>query len=418
MPDTPAWWTAVTPAASPAAAAPAPAAAPAGGESVETYIRQAAAQRGIDPDVAVRVAQGEGGLVPNRTGSFATGKSFWPFQLHYGGAGTPYASFGTVAGMGNSFTAKTGWQPGDPEAWRAATDYALDAAKQQGWGAWYGARNQGITGYQGINRGAAGPPAGRPSAGGPDWWQAVPGMRDLVERPGTPVTVQTLPDSGPAGAAGARPQPLAQPVAATGGQPAWWGAVAGDGGGRQTPGPVSGRPSPEAPASLPPAQAARQAAAASWALSQLGSKDFYNLCQRFIEQAYGTGGQYGSAAAAGKALFKTANPAEADVGDLVFFRPDASNGFAGHAAVYLGNGEMVGATNAGVTRDNFLSNPYWRNLLVGFGDPPSQWQGRSAGGGGGGTSSADLAKGASTLVSGAREALGTAPTWWSSVTGR
>lgn len=165
-------------------------------------------------------------------------------------------------------------------------------------------------------------------------------------------------------------------------------------------------------AALPPAQAARQATAAAWALAQLGSKDFYNLCQRFIEQAYGTGGQFGSAAAAGKALFKTANPAEADVGDLVFFKPDASNGYAGHAAVYLGNGEMVGATNAGVTRDNFLTNPYWRNLLVGFGDPPAQWQGRS---GGAGPSAADLTKGASSLVSGAREAIGNAPSWWASL---
>jgi murein DD-endopeptidase MepM/ murein hydrolase activator NlpD len=141
---------------------------------VEGYIRGAAVARGIDPDVAVRVALGEGGLVPNRTGSFATGKSFWPFQLHYGGAGTPYAQYGTVAGMGNSFTAATGWQPGDPNAWQAATDYALDAAKRQGWGAWYGARSQGITGFQGIDRGAPAArgaptpaPAPAPAAAGP-----------------------------------------------------------------------------------------------------------------------------------------------------------------------------------------------------------------------------------------------------------
>ena len=141
--------------------------------------------------------------------------------------------------------------------------------------------------------------------------------------------------------------------------------------------------------------AERQAIAASWALSNLGSKDFYNLCQRFIEQAYGTGGQYGSAAAAGKALFKTANPAEADVGDLVFFKPDASNGFAGHAAIYVGNGEMVGATNAGVTRDR-IDSPYWSKLLVGFGDPPAQWAGRAG--------TPDLVKGAQQFVGQARSA--------------
>lgn len=366
----------------PAYTGPAPRAGAGAPGGVESYIRQAAAQRGIDPDIAVRVAQSEGGLVPNRTGAFATGRSFWPFQLHYGGAGTPYEKYGTVAGMGNTFTAKTGWQPGDPEAWQAATDYALDAAKQQGWGTWYGARNQGITGYQGIDRNA---PRGAPPA------------------------TQTA----PASTSGAAPDWYREAVA--------MGAVGAAGGSR-----TAGAP---APTGGTPAQAGgevgKQAIAASWALSQLGSKDFYNLCQRFIEQAYGTGGQFGSAAAAGKALFKTANPAEADVGDLVFFRPDASNGYAGHAAVYLGNGEMVGATNAGVTRDNIFTNPYWKNLLVGFGDPPQGWQGR--------VSDQALVKGATQLLGNARQAVagaaggaaaavqGEAPDWyreWAASRGR
>ena len=74
---------------------------------VEGYIRKAAAQRGIDPEIAVRVAQSEGGTTePARRGTFATGSSWWPFQLHYGGAGTPYEKYGTVAGMGNTFTAE------------------------------------------------------------------------------------------------------------------------------------------------------------------------------------------------------------------------------------------------------------------------------------------------------------------------
>ena len=51
------------------------------------------------------------GHVPHRA-------SWWPFQLHYGGAGTPYEQWGNVAGMGNDFTAQTGWQPGDPRAWK------------------------------------------------------------------------------------------------------------------------------------------------------------------------------------------------------------------------------------------------------------------------------------------------------------
>jgi hypothetical protein len=150
---------------------------------------------------------------------------------------------------------------------------------------------------------------------------------------------------------------------------------------------------------------AKQSIAANWALSQLGSKDYYNLCQRFIEQAYGTGGQFGSAAAAGKALFKTANPAEADPGDLIFFKPDASNGFAGHAAIYLGNGEMVGATNGGITRDR-IDSPYWSKLLVGFGDPPAAWKGRSGG------STAALEKGTGQLL---QQAAPARAAWMSAV---
>jgi cell wall-associated NlpC family hydrolase len=405
----PAWWGLVrerTP--KPPVGGAAQPGAPPGGD-VEGYIRQAAAQRGIDPDVAVRVAQSEGGLVPNRTGSFPTGKSFWPFQLHYGGAGTPYAQYGTVAGMGNTFTEKTGWQPGDPEAWRAATDYALDAAKRQGWGAWYGARKLGITGFRGITRG--GPGLGPQGGGGSAAAPPAPALG--AARSGAPATAAAAPAAAP-------PSPA----------PAWWSLVAdAAGAARRRPpaGPALGTPTaPQAAGGAPRALGeapVKQAVAASWALSNLGSREFYNLCQRFIEQAYGTGGQFGSAAAAGKALFKTADPAEADVGDLVFFRPDASNGYAGHAAIYLGNGEMVGATDAGVTRDNIFTNPYWKNLLVGFGDPPDAWKGRA--------SSADLLEGAGQLVGSARAAAGGTPTaassggarpgpapaWWSLVAG-
>ena len=149
-----------------------------GGDDVEGYIRSAASQRGIDPDVAVRVAQSEGGLVPNRRGTFSTGSSWWPFQLHYGGQG--YERFGNVAGMGNAFTAATGYQPGDPNAWRASTDYALDRARESGWGQWYGARNVGVTGYQGINRNA--PRATSAPAAAASGGDLPPWVRDLVDR--------------------------------------------------------------------------------------------------------------------------------------------------------------------------------------------------------------------------------------------
>src|SRR5215203_865156 len=99
-------------------------------DEVRSYIVQAAQARGIDPDIALRVARSEGGFDAARRGTFATGSSWWPFQLHYGGKG--YENLGTTAGMGNSFTQETGWAPGDPRAWKDATDYALDRAKSSG----------------------------------------------------------------------------------------------------------------------------------------------------------------------------------------------------------------------------------------------------------------------------------------------
>lgn len=116
----------------------------------EAFARAEAARRGVDPDTSVIVWNSEGGLTePARRGTFDTGSSWWAAQLHYGGQG--YEQFGTVAGMGNSFTAKTGWAPGDPAAWRDAMRYALDHAKAYGWGAWYGARARGIVGFKGID---------------------------------------------------------------------------------------------------------------------------------------------------------------------------------------------------------------------------------------------------------------------------
>lgn len=128
-----------------------------GSGEIANYIRMAAMQRGIDPNVAVRVAMTEGGVTePAARGTFATGSSWWPFQLHYGGPGYEY--LGTVAGMGNSFTRDTGFAPGDPAAWRASVDYALDHAARRGWGAWYGAAAAGIGDWEGIKGRALGGP--------------------------------------------------------------------------------------------------------------------------------------------------------------------------------------------------------------------------------------------------------------------
>lgn len=120
-------------------------------KEIEEFIKDAARQRGIDPDIAIKVAKSEGGVDEYaKRGTFPTGSSWWSFQLHYGGQG--YEHFGTVAGQGNGFTVLTGWQPGDPKAWRDSTRYALNRAKASGWSAWYGAAAVGVGRWDGIDR--------------------------------------------------------------------------------------------------------------------------------------------------------------------------------------------------------------------------------------------------------------------------
>lgn len=117
---------------------------------LENYIRQAAIQRGIDPDVALRVARSEGGVNDPVRQSDARKNgirepSYGPFQLLVGGGNT-----GFPTGMGNDFISKYGVSPSDPSAAYKGIDFALDGARDKGWGAWYGAKAQGITGKMGI----------------------------------------------------------------------------------------------------------------------------------------------------------------------------------------------------------------------------------------------------------------------------
>lgn len=120
---------------------------------IEGFIRDAGQMRGIDGDTAIKVARSEGGVDEYAVvGKFPTGWSWWAFQLHYGGPG--YEQYGTVAGMGPGFTKLTGWQPGDPAAWRDAVRYALNRAKAGGWSPWYGAAAVGVGQWDGIDRSA------------------------------------------------------------------------------------------------------------------------------------------------------------------------------------------------------------------------------------------------------------------------
>lgn len=120
--------------------------------AVQDYIRAAALRRGMDPVIALRVAKSEG-LAPGtwqsnyrKNGRRET--SYGPYQLLVGG------------GLGDQFKAQTGFDPTDPGTVYAQVDFALDHAKNNGWGSWYGARNVGIGNWDGI--GGTAPAGGSP----------------------------------------------------------------------------------------------------------------------------------------------------------------------------------------------------------------------------------------------------------------
>jgi len=120
--------------------------APSSTNDVREYIRFAAEARGIDPDVALRVALSEGGLTPvTWTGDY--GSSFGPFQLHYGNL-APGAN--SAAGLGDAFTSETGLRATDPATWRQQVDWSLDRAIRDGWTPWHGAARVGIGPYDGM----------------------------------------------------------------------------------------------------------------------------------------------------------------------------------------------------------------------------------------------------------------------------
>ena len=100
----------------------------------EAYIREAAAKRGIDPNIAIQVARSEGinGYVVGNNQQSSVVKngrreeSYGPFQLYMGG------------GLGNKMLSQTGLDPRDPTTWKQQIDFALDHAGKAGWGSWYG----------------------------------------------------------------------------------------------------------------------------------------------------------------------------------------------------------------------------------------------------------------------------------------
>lgn len=201
-----------SPAAPPPAGspAPAPAGSPGGspGGSVsdhEAFLRQYAAQKGINPDLLVAVAKHEG---LGAKGPGDGGSSYGDLQLHYGGVAPGGNS---VPGLGDDFTKQTGLDARDPKNWQEADKFAVDNIAANGWGAFHG--SQGI-----VNGPMDG--IGQPSA--PVAAAGVPGpTADASMPPAAPPPDQgsPMPASPPLPPPGAQSQPPLTDVNAAGGPP-------------------------------------------------------------------------------------------------------------------------------------------------------------------------------------------------------
>jgi len=124
---------------------------------VERMIRAAAIKRGIDPETAMSVAKSEGFFNYKSTvpGEDSTG----PFQLYHGAKGG--------GGLGTAFKKQTGLDAHDPSTVPQQIDFALDYAKSNGWGAWYGWKGLPYAGIGGPRPGAGAAARGMPGSSGP-----------------------------------------------------------------------------------------------------------------------------------------------------------------------------------------------------------------------------------------------------------
>lgn len=83
----------------------------------------------------------------------------------------------------------------------------------------------------------------------------------------------------------------------------------------------------------------------AWARENMGRSDFVNWCEKFVENAFGTTGQYPSAIAAAHAAQQNGtlrtDLANMQPGDKVYYDAAHDNGGYGHAALYNGGGTVV-----------------------------------------------------------------------------
>ena len=139
--------------------------------------------------------------------------------------------------------------------------------------------------------------------------------------------------------------------------------------------PITGPCGGAAPA--PAAQGSRETRALAWARGQVGSNAYNFACQRFVENAFGTSGRYGSAIQMFNALRAagTIHGGNAPAGALVFSRSSYDQGY-GHVSIANGDGRYVSGGMPGPTVGYMRAPAASGGTYLGWSYAPGSWPGR------------------------------------------
>ncbi len=131
-----------------------------------------------------------------------------------------------------------------------------------------------------------------------------------------------------------------------------------------------------------------------WAKQQMYGRKLWiedgdTLCGKFVENAFGVSGLYPTAYDMYRALGQSSDASRhtlaglqrAPAGAIVFFAPNARNGYSGHVGLYVGGGQFIGIGSGGHVRQYGVQ--WWSGAMakfIGWAYPPPNWPGISKAG--------------------------------------
>ena len=152
---------------------------------VDSYVRNAMTQNGVDPDTASRIVAGESSYGQNYTNPRDTNgyPSYGPFQLNM-----------APGAMGDKFMRETGLNPADPSTWKQQVDWVAKQIRNTGWQPWATTAGKlGIGQWAGINRNFQ---PGRTATGGKNTANPNGNPADANPYASAPTPTQLGPESG------------------------------------------------------------------------------------------------------------------------------------------------------------------------------------------------------------------------------